>query len=69
MEIEEKSEGDSEISFDCGIRDCIQNFAGYEIQNEQTSCGIRDAGLQDAGNDLIFSWDTESIHLIRVPYG
>ena len=56
--------------FACGIRDWLQNFAGYGIKIEQTSFGMRDRTkkqLRDAGNDLILSRDTGSIHLLRGP--
>ena len=58
------------IFFVCGIRNWLRNFSGYEIQNEQTSFGMWDRTkkqLRDAGNDLILSRDTGSIHLHRGP--
>ena len=49
----------------CGMQDWLQNSAGYDIQIEQTSFRMRvrtKQQLQDAGNGLIFSQYTESIH-------
>ena len=53
-----------------GIRDWLQNFAGYEIQIDQMSLAMRDRTkeqLQDTGNSLIFSQDTGFIHPHRGP--
>ena len=33
----------------CGIRDLLQNFAGQEIQIEQTSFGMRDKTKSNCG--------------------
>ena len=57
------------IFFVCGIRDWLQNFAGYEIHIEQMSFGMRDmtkTQLPDAGNESTLR-DMGSTHPHRGP--
>ena len=55
--------------FACGIRDWLQSFAGYEIEIEQTSIGMRDRGKNQHCGMQEMAWFSRGIRDLYIPIG